>query len=129
MAGSTGRVLARVVDEAAAHEIVNQLKAYASGQGAAASFLAAYPKGAIYRTTDPISPAARYGGSWESLPSLECFTWRRTDDGVDGTAEQFMQSHPVGCVYEACSAESPSRFGGSWERIDGLGGFMWRRTA
>lgn len=129
MAGPSGRVPARVVDEAAAHEIVNQLKAFASGQGAAASFLAAYPKGAVFRTTDPVSPAARFGGTWEPLPSLEGFAWRRMDDGDDGTAEQFMQSHPVGCIYEACEDDSPARFGGEWDYVPSLGGYKWVRTA
>lgn len=120
---------ARVMTEEAGRELAAQLKAYASGTGAAASFLAAYPKGSVFRTTDPESPASRFGGTWGALPSMEGFAWERLDEGDDGTSEQFMQSHPVGCVYEACSSDSPSRFGGTWEPAESLGGFKWIRTA
>lgn len=125
MVGTT----ARVMTEAAARELAAQLKAYASGSGAAASFLAAYPKGAIFRSTDPISPATRFGGTWSLLPSLEGYAWKRTDDGDSGTPEQFLQAHPVGCIYEQATGESPSCFGGTWEQKPSLDGYKWIRTA
>lgn len=43
---------------------------------AAASFLAAYPVGAIYQSSKPDEPG-RYGGSWVELPSLGGFLWQR----------------------------------------------------
>lgn len=121
----------RVLDEPAARELAAQVKALVTG-APAASFLAAHPVGSVFETTDPVSPAARFGGLWEPLPSLDGYRWARVDGGgaPDGTAEQFMQAHPVGSIYEAVAPESPSRFGGSWRRCDSArGGYLWERIS
>ncbi len=41
----------------------------ADGRLSADSALAAYPVGSIYQSTDPTSPAALFGGSWEEIAS------------------------------------------------------------
>ena len=41
----------------------------ADGKLSADSALAAYPVGSIYQSTDPTSPAALFGGSWEEIAS------------------------------------------------------------
>ena len=41
----------------------------ADGTLSADSALAAYPVGSIYQSTDPTSPAALFGGSWEEIAS------------------------------------------------------------
>ena len=41
----------------------------ADGTLSAGSALAAYPVGSIYQSTDPTSPAALFGGSWEEIAS------------------------------------------------------------
>ena len=41
----------------------------AEGKLSADSALAAYPVGSIYQSTDPTSPAALFGGSWEEIAS------------------------------------------------------------
>ena len=41
----------------------------ADGMLSADSALAAYPVGSIYQSTDPTSPAALFGGSWEEIAS------------------------------------------------------------
>lgn len=41
----------------------------AEGKLSADSALAAYPVGTIYQSTDPTSPAALFGGSWEEIAS------------------------------------------------------------
>ena len=38
-------------------------------QAIASSGLSAYPVGSIYQSTDPTSPAALFGGSWEEIAS------------------------------------------------------------
>ena len=47
------------------------------GQGAAAGFLAAHPVGSVFETTSAVSPAGAYGGTWERVPSLGAFKWKR----------------------------------------------------
>lgn len=59
----------RVMTEPAGRELAAQLKALVAG-APAASFLAAYPPKSIFWTTDSSNPAARYGGSWKSLPTM-----------------------------------------------------------
>ena len=49
-----------------------------TGDSEAASFLAAYPVGAIYHTTKSDNPSTVYGGTWKALPSVEGFKWERT---------------------------------------------------
>lgn len=121
------RTVQRVLSEPAARELAAQLKALVTGN-APASFLAAYPKGAIYRSTEAESPAARFGGEWGEVECLGGWAWERLDEGDDGTAEQFLQSHPVGCVYETTGG-SPAAYGGTWEEAPSLGASAWVRTS
>lgn len=118
-----------VLTEEAAHEIVNQLKALITGNPSA-SFLAAHPPLSVYETTDPANPASRYGGAWRELPSTGAHLWVRTDDGSGdgGAVEQFLASHPPGCVYRTTSTTSPaSEYGGTWEKAPSLGANAWIR--
>lgn len=46
------------------------------------------------------------------------------------TAESFLASHPVGCVFVTSSTTSPaSTYGGTWARVPYMDGVAWRRTA
>lgn len=121
------RVAQRVMTEAAARELAAQLRAIAT-DSAPASFLAAHPKGAVFRSVDPVSPAARFGGEWRELESLGGWAWERLDEAGDATATQFLQSHPVGCVYESVGG-SPAAYGGEWEEAPSLGAGLWIRRA
>ncbi|MGN0076340.1 MAG: hypothetical protein ACI38Z_05130 [Parafannyhessea sp.] len=125
-----GGAVQRVVTEAAAHEIVEQLRALITG-APAAGFLAAHPQHSIYMETTGVNPGSRYGGTWRALPSIGPFAWERTDDGTsDGSVAQFLASHPVGCLYLSTSATSPSAtYGGSWEERPSLGAHVWERKA
>lgn len=42
-----------------------------------AAFLAAYPVGSVYLTTNKNNPSTKYGGTWEQLPSMGAFAWER----------------------------------------------------
>lgn len=44
----------------------------------AASFLAAYPIGSIYKTISHTNPGTTYGGTWVEVDSLDYFTYERT---------------------------------------------------
>ncbi|MCI1984068.1 MAG: head fiber protein [Bifidobacteriaceae bacterium] len=50
----------------------------AHGESEAAGFLAAWPIGSIYETTQSTNPGDAYGGTWTQLPSLGGFLWKRT---------------------------------------------------
>ena len=122
----------RVMTEPAGRELAAQLKALVTG-APAASFLAAHPPKSIYWTTDPSNPAAKYGGTWESLPTMGGCAWVRTDPGAsnDGATEQFLFSHPVGSIFWTADTANPAaKYGGSWTSLPtNNGAFAWKRTA
>lgn len=48
-----------------------------TGDSEAAGFLAAHPIGAYFETEDGGDPAVAYGGTWEQVPSLGAYKWKR----------------------------------------------------
>ena len=59
----------------------------ADGTLSADSALAAYPVGSIYQSTDPTSPAALFGGTWEQIASERVLMGASSTHAAGSTAE------------------------------------------
>lgn len=62
----------------------------ADGTLSADSALAAYPVGSIYQSTDPTSPAALFGGSWEEIASERVLMGASSTHAAGTTVESGM---------------------------------------
>lgn len=46
------------------------------------------------------------------------------------TSQMFLAAHPVGCIYESSSSDSPGTlYGGTWKALPSVTGFIWERIA
>ena len=99
-------------------------------QGANPSaFLSVNPVGSIVETSVAESPASIYGGTWKSVPSMGGYRWERTAPANTTDSDLFLQTHPVGSIYEETTGTNPSQYGGTWSSVPSLGAYKWNRTA
>ena len=82
----------------------------ADGTLSADSALAAYPVGSIYQSTDPTSPAALFGGSWEEIAS-ERVLMGASSTHAAGTTVRAGLPNITGSLIETGSDISPFRGG------------------
>lgn len=82
----------------------------ADGRLSADSALAAYPVGSIYQSTDPTSPAALFGGSWEEIAS-ERVLMGASSTHAAGTTVRAGLPNITGSLIETGSDISPFRGG------------------
>lgn len=133
-------------------KVGNGLTVDADGTLSADSALAAYPVGSIYQSTDPTSPAALFGGTWEQiasdrvlmgassahaagttveagLPNINfSFTAAKVVDGNSGSS--FGQYHPVKSKFSLDASLSNPIYGAS-DTVQPAAYYVhiWRRVA
>lgn len=94
----------------------------------AAAFLSGYPLLSYYESESPLNPSSIYGGTWERMPSLGGFRWRRIAPVAAIDTDLFLQAHPVSSYIK--SDTNPAATAGTWEQLPkSIGAPVWRRTA
>lgn len=84
----------------------------ADGTLSADSALAAYPVGSIYQSTDPTSPAALFGGSWEEIASERVLMGASSTHAAGTTVEAGLPN--IKFSFTAAVFGSGSKIGDSW---------------
>ena len=91
--------------------LVQQFRAVIDAlKGEAADKLGYYPVGSIYQSTDPTSPAALFGGTWEQIASERVLMGASSSHAAGTTAEAGLPNI-TGSLIETGSDISPFRGG------------------
>lgn len=102
----------------------------ADGTLSADSALAAYPVGSIYQSTDPTSPAALFGGSWEEIASERVLMGASSTHAAGTTVEaglpnikgQIGYRDTTGMVSSTAAVYSGCLFPGKQEKNNAFSG-------
>lgn len=89
----------------------------ADGTLSAGSALAAYPVGSIYQSTDPTSPAALFGGTWEQIASERVLMGASSSHAAGTTVEAGLPNitgTANGGVLSMSTPSSDGAFGGKY---------------
>ena len=94
----------------------------ADGTLSADSALAAYPVGSIYQSTDPTSPAALFGGTWEQIASERALMGASSSHAAGTTVEAGLPNITGTANGGVLSVDEPSSNGafGATEYISGI---------
>lgn len=92
----------------------------ADGTLSADSALAAYPVGSIYQSTDPTSPAALFGGTWEQIAS-ERVLMGASSSHAAGTTVKAGLPNIAGSLSETSNNGKTSPFRGNKNAISSIG--------
>ncbi len=94
----------------------------ADGTLSADSALAAYPVGSIYQSTDPTSPAALFGGTWEQIASERVLMGASRRHAAGSTVEAGLPNITGTANGGVLSVDEPSSNGafGATEYISGI---------
>ena len=86
-------------------------------QAIASSGLSAYPVGSIYQSTDPTSPAALFGGTWEQIASERVLMGASSSHAAGSTVEAGLPNitgTANGGVLSMSTPSSDGAFGGKY---------------
>lgn len=100
----------------------------ADGTLSADSALAAYPVGSIYQSTDPTSPAALFGGTWEQIASDRVLMGASRSHAA-GTTVNAGLPNIVGSLSETSNDGKTSPFRGSKNAISSIGALAVREVS
>ena len=92
----------------------------ADGTLSADSALAAYPVGSIYQSTDPTSPAALFGGTWEQIASDRVLMGASRNHAA-GTTVKAGLPNIAGSLSETSNNGKASPFRGNKNAISSIG--------
>ena len=93
--------------------LVQQFRAVIDAlKGEAADKLGYYPVGSIYQSTDPTSPAALFGGSWEEIASERVLMGASSTHAAGTTVEAGLPN--IKFSFTAAVFGSGSKIGDSW---------------
>ena len=92
----------------------------ADGTLSADSALAAYPVGSIYQSTDPTSPAALFGGTWEEIASDRVLMGASRSHAAGTTVEAGLPNI-TGSLSETSNNGKTSPFRGNKNAISSIG--------
>ena len=92
----------------------------ADGTLSADSALAAYPVGSIYQSTDPTSPAALFGGTWEQIASDRVLMGASRNHAA-GTTVKAGLPNITGSLNETSNNGKSSPFRGNKNAISSIG--------
>ena len=104
----------------AAYPVGSGLTVDADGTLSADSALAAYPVGSIYQSTDPTSPAALFGGTWEEIASDRVLMGASRSHAA-GTTVKAGLPNIAGSLSETSNNGKASPFRGNKNAISSIG--------